>query len=89
MKRLFLTSVIAVLLLSTSVMSASAHSLTIHPPWQDEPTVDQVVSTSWAQAHCNAEAPARASASSGTVVTFTPDEALPCPGEPGEGTPGR
>lgn len=86
MKKLILTCLISGLLLSMSVASASAHSLTVDPPGQDDPTVDQEVSTSFAQAHCEAEAPEKATENS-EAVTFTPNEALDdC--EPGEGQPG-
>lgn len=89
MKRRILTCLITVLLLSASVVTASAHGLEVKPPAHDEPTVAQPVSTAWAQAHCNAAAPAQATDSSDGVVTFNPDEELPCPTGPGEGAPGR
>jgi hypothetical protein len=89
MKRLFLTSMIAVLLLSASVMTASAHSVTIQPPGQDEPAFSDVISTSWARAHCNAAAPGTATANSDGVVVFSPNQALPCDGDPGDGAPGK
>ncbi len=88
MRKIIITSLITGLLLSMSVASASAHRLSVEPPGQDEPTLDQVVvSTDWAQAHCQAAAPAQATASS-DVITFHPAEALDdC--EPGVDAPGR
>lgn len=88
MKKFILTTLITGLLLSASIAGASAHQLTVNPPGQDPTLENQVVSTGWAQAHCQAAAPEKATANS-DVITFTPDEALPCPDGPGEGNPGK
>jgi hypothetical protein len=89
MRKLIVASLIVALLLATTAVAASAHRLTVEPPGQQEAVFDDAVSTGWAQAHCNAEAPEQATANSGGVVTFTPAEALPCPDGPGDGAPGR
>lgn len=87
MRKFILTSLITGLLLSASVAGASAHTLTVNPHGQDDPTVNQEVSRGWAQAHCQAAAPEKASANS-EVIAFGPDEALTgC--EPGEDAPGQ
>jgi hypothetical protein len=84
-----IASLIVTLLLSATAATVSAHRLTVTPPGHESPVFDQSVSTEWAQAHCNAEAPAQATANSGGVTTFSPPEALPCPDSPGDGAPGR
>jgi hypothetical protein len=62
-----------------SVAVASAHSQTVTPPGQDGPTVTGPISKSWAQAHCNSNAPSVVALASGGVVVFSPAAALPCP----------
>lgn len=86
MMKFILTCLITGLLLSASVAGASAHSLTVDPPGQDPTLEDEMVSQPFAQAHCEAEAPEKATANS-EVITFSPAKALDdC--EPGEGQPG-
>jgi hypothetical protein len=85
MKKFILTTLITGLLLSASVAGASAHQLTVDPPGRDAET--RVVSTSWAQAHCQALAPERATANS-DVIEFTPDGPEVCDFEPGGFAPG-
>lgn len=85
MKKLILTCLISGLLLSISVAGASAHGVEVTPPGQGgEAVVDQEVSNWWAKAHCQAEAPEKATENS-EAITFTPDEKLPCPEEAGGG----
>lgn len=87
LKRLLLAGILGLGLVG-SAAPAAAHGLTVEPP-TGETTVDQAVSTAWAQAHCNAQAPAMATGNSGGVVTFSPAAERPCDAGPGEGAPGR
>ena len=57
---------------------AAAHGKDVHPPGEGDGHEFMGVSRAWAQAHCHAEAPEKATANSGGVVEFTPDEPLPC-----------
>lgn len=59
--------------------SALAHSQVVQPPSHDEPVVSGPISRAWAQAHCNAAAPAVVADASDGVVRFRPGTALPCP----------
>jgi hypothetical protein len=78
-RRLIGTWVLAVAFLSLTAAPALAHAQKVHPPNQDNPVVSGPISQAWAQAHCNAQAPAVTGQASGGVVIFTPQEALPCP----------
>lgn len=84
MKKLILTCLFSGLLLSVGVAGASAHGVEVTPPGQDDATVDQEVSKWWAKAHCQAEAPEKATENS-EAVTFSPDEKLSCPDDAGGG----
>lgn len=64
---------------SFGIGSAAAHSQTVQPPAKDAPTVQGPISQPFAQAHCNAQAPAVTGTASGGVVIFSPQSALPCP----------
>ncbi|MPZ73011.1 MAG: hypothetical protein GEU74_07235 [Nitriliruptorales bacterium] len=87
MRRIIMLTLLTGALALGSAAPAFAHRLTVDPPAAGvEAVVDQPVSTSWAFAHCNAAAPATATASSGGVVTFTPAQALTgCPVTPPPG----
>lgn len=63
----------------TLALPAGAHSQTVDPPGRAPTVVDEPISNTWAQAHCNAHAPAVTGEASGGVVQFNPQEALPCP----------
>lgn len=64
---------------------AGAHTQTVTPPSKGEPIVQGPISNAWAQAHCNAQAPAVTGEASGGVVQFNPQGALPCPATPNPG----
>lgn len=66
------------LLVLTAAGSALGHSQIVQPPSHDDPIVSGPISKAWAQAHCNAAAPAVVAERSGGVVRFTPGTALPC-----------
>jgi hypothetical protein len=58
---------------------ASAHTLTVTPPGQDDPVhLHRPVAQPWVQGHCRAQAPAELGDSPG-VAQFSPAAALPCP----------
>lgn len=90
MKRVVMLTVLTVTLVLAGAAPASAHRLTVQPPADTAGVVvDQAVSTTWAHAHCEAAAPATATAASGGVVTFTPAQALTgCPVTPPPGKGG-
>lgn len=82
-----ITIIIATLLLAVMATAApaAAHSKDVNPPGAGDGHEAMAVSRGWAQAHCHAEAPAQATASSGGVVVFSPAGALPCPAAPNPG----
>jgi hypothetical protein len=84
-RRLSLATALAALIIALTSGVAAAHGLDVNPPGQTEAVVSGPVSQAWAQAHCQAAAPEKATAASGGVVVFTPAEALPCPPEPNPG----
>lgn len=69
----------------TLALPAGAHTQSVTPPGRAEPVVQGPISNAWAQAHCNAQAPAVTGEASGGVVQFNPQEALPCPATPNPG----
>lgn len=72
-------------LLALTAAPALAHSQTVQPPSKDSPVVSGPISNPWAQAHCNAQAPAVVADASGGVVIFSPQGHLPCPPVPNPG----
>lgn len=72
-------------LLTVGAAPALAHGQTVQPPSKDSPVVSGPISNAWAQAHCNAQAPAVTAEASGGVVIFTPQAALPCTAVPNPG----
>lgn len=78
MKHLMLAILVASVMLFTA-SGASAHVLTVTPAGQDEPVFKQGISRPFAQAHCHAQAPAQATASSGGTVAFNPAGIRACP----------
>ena len=87
MKRIVLLVLLTTVLALALASPAFAHRLTVDPGGDGlDPVVNQPVSRAWAFAHCNAAAPASATANSGGVVTFTPAQALTgCPVSPPPG----
>ena len=86
MRRIILLTLITGALFVGSAAPALAHRLTVDPASDGGAVVSQPVSNPWAFAHCNAAAPAMATANSGGVVTFTPATALTgCPVAPPPG----
>lgn len=79
MRRTLMLCAALLLLLVASAAPAAAHGKDVHPPGEGDGHEFMAVSRAWAQAHCHAEAPERATASSGGVVAFQPAGALPCP----------
>jgi len=79
MKRLILVAVAGVVLPLGAAVPAAAHSQTVTPPGRGEAVVAGPISNAWAQAHCNAQAPAVVAEASDGVVVFLPAGALPCP----------
>lgn len=79
--------VVAAMLLALASMAApaAAHGKEVNPPGRDEGRGPVPVSQSWAQAHCHAEAPEKATLHSDGVVVFHPAEALDCPATPNPG----
>lgn len=67
------------LLVLAAAGSVLAHSQIVQPPSHDDPVVIGPISKAWAQAHCNASAPAIVADRSDGVVRFLPGAALPCP----------
>ena len=66
--------------------NAFAHRQTVSPPGQEAPVIDNdPISNSWAQAHCNANAPSVVAGASNGVVVFSPQGELPCPPAPNPG----
>jgi len=78
MKRSLFSLAAALALLAAMAIPVAAHSQTVTPPGQDA-VVSGPISKAWAQAHCNAAAPAVVAGASNGVVVFTPQAALPCP----------
>jgi hypothetical protein len=72
-------------LLALNAAPALAHSQAVQPPSKESPVVAGPISNPWAQAHCNAQAPAVVADASGGVVIFTPQGHLPCPAVPNPG----
>lgn len=64
---------------------ATAHEKAVEPRGSGEGHDRTAISRTWAQAHCHAQAPDRATANSGGVVVFFPAGALPCPAAPNPG----
>ncbi len=65
--------------LAIAVSSTAAHTQTVNPKGGDAGFTNEPISKAWAQAHCNAHAPAVVSGASDGVVAFNPPTALPCP----------
>lgn len=78
MRRTATLAAALLLTMLTTAAPAAAHLKTVSPPGEAPGHGPTAVSQGWAQAHCHAQAPEQATANSGGVVTFTPDEALPC-----------
>lgn len=87
MKRIIMLTLLTAMLALVLSAPAFAHRLTVDPDGDGlDPVVDQPVSRPWAFAHCNAAAPAAATANSDGIVTFTPARALTgCPVAPPPG----
>lgn len=78
-RRLGVAAAIVVLTAAAGASGALAHSQTVSPPGQDDPTVTGPISKPYAQAHCNSNAPAIVAEASDGVVVFSPPAPLPCP----------
>lgn len=74
----------ALVVLALSAAAAAAHSQTVTPNGNGE-GFTKPISNPWAQAHCNAAAPAIVADRSGGVVQFSPAGALRCPAVPNPG----
>lgn len=85
LRRLTTVWITTLALLAVGAAPALAHGQTVQPPSKDSPVVSGPISNAWAQAHCNAEAPAVTAEASGGVAVFTPQAALYCPAVPNPG----
>jgi len=82
--RLARALLMALMVLVFSAATAAAHSQTVTPNGNGE-GFTKPISNPWAQAHCNAAAPALVAGRSSGVVQFSPAAALPCPAVPNPG----
>ena len=86
MRRIVTKVVVLAAFVLTLAPAALAHTQTVAPPGQDAPVIlNDPIARPWIQGHCHAQAPAVSGEASGSVVTFSPTEPLPCPPVPNPG----